>query len=169
MDILYKARRYSGGSRRSPRSLLPTPPVPPDPFLRRAIVKTAKMLAKFAALTALLGVTTAQQVGTQTTETHPKMTWSKCTGKGSCTNVNGEVTIDANWRWVHDKGGYSNCYSGNTWNTTICKDNKSCAANCALDGADYKATYGASTSGNALTLDFVTKGQYGTRDETHCS
>ena len=127
------------------------------------------MLAKFAALTALLGVTTAQQVGTQTTETHPKMTWSKCTGKGSCTSVNGEVTIDANWRWVHDKGGYSNCYTGNTWNTTICKDSKTCASNCALDGADYKATYGASTSGNALTLGFVTKGQYGTRNKNYCS
>jgi cellulose 1,4-beta-cellobiosidase len=139
------------------------------------------MVAKFAALAALLGVAAAQQVGTQTTETHPKMTWSKCSSGGSCTTVNGEVTIDANWRWVHDKGGYSNCYTGNAWNTTICKDSKSCASNCALDGgmsfvslldksvscadkesiADYPATYGATTSGNALTLKFVTKGQYG--------
>ena len=33
-----------------------------------------------------------------------------------------------------------------------------CAANCALDGADYSATYGITTTGNALKLDFVTKG-----------
>jgi len=92
------------------------------------------MYAKVAALSALLGLAAGQQAGTQTTETHPKMTWQKCTGKGSCTNVNGEVTIDANWRWVHDKAGYTNCYSGNKWNETICKDAKSCAANCALDG-----------------------------------
>ncbi|KAK3349419.1 glycoside hydrolase [Lasiosphaeria hispida] len=120
------------------------------------------MIAKFAALAALLGVATAQQVGTQTTETHPKMTWQKCTAGGSCSNVNGEVTIDANWRWVHDKAGYSNCYNGNSWNATICKDSKSCSTNCAVDGADYKGTYGASTSGNALTLNFITKGEYST-------
>lgn len=44
-----------------------------------------------------------------------------------------------------------------TWNTTLCPDNKSCAANCVLDGADYSATYGATTSGNALSLKFVTQ------------
>jgi hypothetical protein len=40
-------------------------------------------------------------IGTQQSETHPKLTWQKCTGKGgtSCSNVNGEITIDANWRW----------------------------------------------------------------------
>jgi cellulose 1,4-beta-cellobiosidase len=39
-------------------------------------------------------------IGTQQTETHPKMTWQRCTGKGgsSCSNVNGEIVIDANWR-----------------------------------------------------------------------
>jgi cellulose 1,4-beta-cellobiosidase len=31
-----------------------------------------------------------------------------------------------------------------------------CAANCALDGADYEGTYGITASGNALTLKFVT-------------
>jgi cellulose 1,4-beta-cellobiosidase len=118
------------------------------------------MLSKFVALTALLGAAVAQQVGTQSTETHPKMSWQKCTASGSCSNQNGEVTIDANWRWVHEKSGYTNCYDGNKWNTTICKDSKSCSTNCAVDGADYKATYGVSTSGNALSLTFVTKGQY---------
>ncbi|KAK3331984.1 glycoside hydrolase [Cercophora scortea] len=120
------------------------------------------MIAKFAALSALLGMAVAQQVGTQTTETHPKMTWQKCSSSGSCTSVSGEVTIDSNWRWVHEKSGYTNCYDGNKWNATICKDAKSCSANCAVDGADYAKTYGASTSGNALTLKFVTKGDYAT-------
>lgn len=119
------------------------------------------MIAKFASLAALLGAVTAQQVGTEQTETHPKMTWQKCTSAGSCTTVNGEVTIDSNWRWVHDKGGYTNCYTGNEWNTTICKDSKSCASNCALEGADYQATYGAQASGNSLSLTFLTEGEYG--------
>ncbi|KAK4454028.1 glycoside hydrolase [Podospora aff. communis PSN243] len=120
------------------------------------------MIAKFAALAALLGTSSAQQVGKEKTEVHPKLSWQKCSSGGSCTTVNGEITIDSNWRWVHDTKGYSNCYSGNSWNTTICKDPKSCASNCAVDGADYSGTYGASTSGNALTINFITKGEYST-------
>ncbi|TPX10213.1 uncharacterized protein E0L32_001410 [Thyridium curvatum] len=120
------------------------------------------MYTSLAAFSTFLALVAGQQVGKEKTETHPKMTWQKCTAPGSCTTVNGEVTIDANWRWVHDKGGYTNCYTGNEWNSTICKDAKSCASNCALEGADYKATYGASTSGNALSLTFVTKGESAT-------
>ena len=52
----------------------------------------------------------------------------------------------------------TNCYTGNTWNTTLCPDATTCANNCALDGADYQGTYGITTSGNALTLKFVTNG-----------
>jgi cellulose 1,4-beta-cellobiosidase len=37
-----------------------------------------------------------------------------------------------------------------------------CATNCALEGADYAATYGATASGNSLKLTFVTKGTYAT-------
>ncbi|KAK5653380.1 hypothetical protein OQA88_9073 [Cercophora sp. LCS_1] len=122
------------------------------------------MVSKFAALAALIGGAAAQQVGTQTAETHPKMTWQKCSAGGSCTTVNGEITLDSNWRWAHEAkaNSYVNCYSGNSWNATICKDGKTCAANCAIEGADYKGTYGATTSGNALTLNFITKGEYST-------
>lgn len=41
-----------------------------------------------AVLTGLLAVATAQQVGTNDAETHPKVTWQRCTAS-SCTNVNG--------------------------------------------------------------------------------
>ncbi|KAK3314276.1 cellulose 1,4-beta-cellobiosidase, partial [Apodospora peruviana] len=119
-------------------------------------------LTVLISLLAAAATANGQGVGTQQTETHPKMTWQKCTGKGSCSNQNGEVVIDSNWRWVHDKGGYTNCYTDNAWNTTVCADNTKCASQCVVDGADYTATYGASTSGNALTLKFVTKGQYAT-------
>jgi cellulose 1,4-beta-cellobiosidase len=34
-----------------------------------------------------------------------------------------------------------------------------CAQNCALEGADYPGTYGITSSGNALTLKFVTQSQ----------
>lgn len=57
---------------------------------------------------------------------------------------------------------YTNCYTGNEWDAKSCPDNKSCASNCAIDGADYKGTYGITASGNSLSLKFVTKGSYST-------
>jgi len=108
----------------------------------------------------LMGLAMAQQVGKQQTETHPKMSWKKCSGKGSCTAVNAEVVIDANWRWLHD-ANQKNCYDGNKW-TDACSTAADCASKCQLEGANYGTTYGASTSGDALTLKFVTKHEYGT-------
>jgi cellulose 1,4-beta-cellobiosidase len=108
-----------------------------------------------------IAVVYGQQAGTLTTETHPALTWQQCEAGGTCTTQQGSVVIDANWRWVHDVGGYTNCYTGNTWNDTLCPDDVTCASNCALDGADYEGTYGVSTSGDALTLGFVTDNSNG--------
>jgi cellulose 1,4-beta-cellobiosidase len=120
------------------------------------------MYQKLAAITALLATVRAQQACTLTTETHPSMTWQKCTSAGNCQNQNGQVVIDANWRWTHAKTGATNCYTGNKWDATLCPSNSACNTNCCVDGASYASTYGASTSGNALTLGFVTKGSSGT-------
>lgn len=104
-----------------------------------------------------LGIVHAQQAGNLTTETHPSLSWQKCTTSGGCTTQSsGKIVLDANWRWVHSTTGYTNCYTGNSWNTTICPDPASCVAQCALDGADYSGTYGITTSGNSLKLNFVT-------------
>ncbi|THH31970.1 hypothetical protein EUX98_g2230 [Antrodiella citrinella] len=105
-----------------------------------------------------LAVAYAQQVGTQTAENHPPLTWETCTASGSCTTNNGQVVLDANWRWLHTTTGYTNCYTGNTWDATLCPDGTTCAANCALDGADYTGTYGVTATGSSLKLDFVTDG-----------
>ncbi|KAK1220434.1 hypothetical protein PQX77_016815 [Marasmius sp. AFHP31] len=111
---------------------------------------------------ALLAVgAAAQQVGTNTAETHPKLSWSQCSAGGSCTTQQGSVVLDSNWRWLHDDS-LTNCYTGNTWDTSLCPDGDTCASNCALDGADYSGTYGITTSGNGLTLKFVTNGPYST-------
>ncbi|XXG98601.1 hypothetical protein Hte_004926 [Hypoxylon texense] len=118
-------------------------------------------MLSLAVSAALIGFASAQQVGTQQTETHPKLTWKKCTSGGSCTAVNAEVTIDANWRWLHSTSGTDNCYDGNEW-TSQCSSATDCASKCAVEGADYSKTYGASTSGDALTLKFLTKHDYGT-------
>jgi len=120
------------------------------------------MYAKFATLAALVAGVTAQNVCTLTTETHPALQWAKCTSGGSCTNVQGSITIDANWRWTHQTSAATNCYDGNKWDTSYCSDGPSCASKCCVDGADYSSTYGITTSGNALNLKFVTKGSYST-------
>jgi cellulose 1,4-beta-cellobiosidase len=120
------------------------------------------MIAKFAALSALVASASAQAVCTLTTETHPALQWQKCTSAGSCSNVAGSITIDANWRWTHQTSAATNCYDGNKWDTSYCSDGPSCASKCCVDGADYSSTYGITTSGNALNLKFVTKGQYST-------
>ncbi|TRX93740.1 hypothetical protein FHL15_005416 [Xylaria flabelliformis] len=117
------------------------------------------MHSKLAAVAALVAAANAQCSASLTTETHPALTWQQCTAKNSCSTVNGKVVVDANWRWVHDSSG-TNCYNGNQWDTTRCKDPTSCASACCLDGADYAGTYGATTSGNALNLKFVTQGPY---------
>ncbi|KAH9991312.1 1,4-beta-D-glucan cellobiohydrolase-like protein [Xylariaceae sp. FL0662B] len=120
------------------------------------------MHQKFAAITALAAAAYAQQACTLTEETHPSMTWQQCSEGGSCTTVEGSVTIDANWRWTHTVDGSTNCYDGNEWDESLCPDGETCATQCCIDGADYAATYGASTSDDALTLTFVTKGSYST-------
>jgi len=113
------------------------------------------------ALLSLALAARAQQVGTYQAEVHPSLPMQTCTASG-CTTVNTKIVIDSNWRWVHAVGGYTNCYTGNTWNTTACPDGNTCVQNCAVDGADYADTYGITTSGNALTMKFVTQGSSST-------
>ncbi|KAF2226827.1 glycoside hydrolase [Elsinoe ampelina] len=115
-----------------------------------------------AALFTLLAQAYGQQAGTSTPETHPKLATQSCTASG-CTNVQNSIVLDSNWRWVHNVGGYTNCYSGQTWNSQYCASGSACAQNCALEGADYSGTYGISTSGNALTLKFKTGSNVGSR------
>ncbi|KAF7555008.1 hypothetical protein G7Z17_g2487 [Cylindrodendrum hubeiense] len=110
---------------------------------------------------ALIAVVRAQQVCTSTTETHPSLTWQKCTTSG-CTDVEGSVVVDANWRWTHTVEGSTNCYTGNEWDTSICTDGETCASECCVDGADYATTYGVTTSGDQLSVGFVTEGAYAT-------
>lgn len=118
---------------------------------------TVKMYS-LVALLSLLSVVYGQQAGTNTAEVHPTISWQQCTASGSCSTVAGSVVLDSNWRWLHTVGGFTNCYTGNTWDSSICTDGVTCAQKCALDGADYSGTYGITTSGNAITHKFVTTG-----------
>eukprot|EP00662_Eupelagonemidae_sp_cell21_P034132 gene34132-2575_t len=64
------------------------------------------------------------------------------------------VTLDVNWRWLHGKGGYTNCYTGTTWNSKLCPDPQTCAANCEVEGVDYAKTYEVTTSGKGMSLGY---------------
>lgn len=84
--------------------------------------------------------------------------------------VNGQVQqtqimIDSNWLWIHNNGGYSNCYDGNGWVTQYCPDPISCINNCQLEGvgtvADWQSTYGITTTGNSLRLNYLTTNSAG--------
>lgn len=107
----------------------------------------------------LFATSNAQLAGNKTAETRPEMSIQKCT-TGGCTKSTAYVTLDANWRWSHAESGSNNCYTGQTWDPTLCPSGKQCAQNCAVDGADYAGTYGINSDGNALTMKFVTNGPY---------
>ena len=109
-------------------------------------------------LSSLLATVYAQKVGTLTSETHPALAIQTCTAAGGCVTKSAKIVLDANWRWLHSTSGYANCYTGNTWDSTLCPDPATCAANCAIEGVDYSGTFGVTTSGNALTLKFATAG-----------
>lgn len=107
----------------------------------------------------LAAVASGQQIGTQLAETHPSLPIQQCTAPGSCSTLQTSVVLDSNWRWVHSTTGTTNCYTGNTWDATLCPDATTCAKNCALDGADYAGTYGITATSGTLKLDFVTQSQ----------
>ncbi|TFL03273.1 family 7 glycoside hydrolase [Pterulicium gracile] len=121
--------------------------------------KAALVALSFAAM--VLG----QQAGSVTAENHPKITVQQCSSGGSCTTQQREIVLDSNWRWLRNNKAnqYNNCYTGNTWDSSLCSSPTTCAQNCALEGAEYQANYGITTSGNSLTLKFKTGTNVGSR------
>merc|ERR1712117_591397 len=116
---------------------------------------TAKM--KWLCLIALLpAAVLGQQVGQQKTEEPLPITWQECSAPGSCSDVQGAVVLDSNWRWTHIVDDYVNCYTGNLWDPEYCPDAATCTENCAIDGvdaADWDSTYGGATNGAEFSLD----------------
>jgi len=117
----------------------------------------------FLFIEAILG----QQVGHQSQEFHPQMSIGVCdfdaNGEKVCESEQGQITIDSNWRWLHHTGDTTNCYTGNTWDKTLCPDVATCTKNCALEGVDqntWTGTYGVHTISGGIQLNFVTQGPY---------
>jgi cellulose 1,4-beta-cellobiosidase len=123
-------------------------------------MKIAQTIAYLAATTASL--TAAQQVGTSTPEVHPSLPSQTCTTSGGCRTEQTKIVLDANWRWLHNVGGYTNCYTGNQWDKSLCPDPVTCAKGCALDGADYSGTYGINANNGGVSIRLITRGPYST-------
>eukprot|EP00588_Corethron_pennatum_P013333 CAMPEP_0194274870 /NCGR_PEP_ID=MMETSP0169-20130528/7856_1 /TAXON_ID=218684 /ORGANISM="Corethron pennatum, Strain L29A3" /LENGTH=607 /DNA_ID=CAMNT_0039018201 /DNA_START=70 /DNA_END=1894 /DNA_ORIENTATION=+ len=109
----------------------------------------------------------AQGAGNLETEGNPTITLKECTIAGGCTSSQAKVTLDANWRHIHVKGGYENCYTGNKWGGPHCSsgDPEKCAKNCDLEQISeekYKDTYGIDQLANGFRINFVTDHKYGT-------
>jgi cellulose 1,4-beta-cellobiosidase len=114
-------------------------------------------------LCTLLPMAFGQQVGTNTAEQHLPLPLQVCSGPGSCTSEQTTVTIDSNWRWTHKVNDFVNCYTGNTWDATLCPDTATCTQNCALDGVDqatWTGTYGVTAQNNGINIKFVTNGPF---------
>lgn len=121
------------------------------------------MLKRIGFTFSLLVVVYGQAPGSEKENVLLNLNMEECSGLGNCNKIQTKVTMDSNWRWVHNADGYDNCYSGNVWSEQYCPDAASCLENCVLEGvdsADWGSTYGDTVSGDALTLKFVTHGQY---------
>jgi len=116
---------------------------------------------------ALFAYAAAQSAGSLKQEVHLPMQLDVCDSSG-CQPAQKSVTLDANWRWTHNKaqGAYNNCYEGTSWDKTLCPDPKTCAQNCALEGvttSDWQTPYGVQSDGKSLTLGFKTGPNVGSR------
>jgi len=106
-----------------------------------------------------------QTPGDQKTNVALNMPIEICQSEGNCQKVSTSVSLDSNWRWIHDASG-TNCYSGNEWDSVRCPDPATCTAGCVAEGSDsndWTSTYGVSADGSGgISLQFVTVGQYST-------
>jgi len=107
----------------------------------------------------LIQAALGQQVGNYTPEVHPLLPSERCTVNGGCKPANTSIVLDANFRYLHNVGGYVNCVeqTSQSFNKSICSDPEGCVKNCAVEGAEYSG-YGLKTSGDAVTMNlFVLK------------
>lgn len=105
-------------------------------------------------------VTIAQQAGNQSIENAPKLSWQICK-HGGCKTQPGELTADADARWLHNVDGYTECKGASGWNSTFCPDPLTCSKNCALEGIETYSANGVTTNGSALTMRLKNPNGYG--------
>lgn len=116
----------------------------------------------------LLELASAQHAGKAAQEVHLPVKSEFCSkSAGGCVTEDTTIVLDQNWRWVHDVGGYTNCYHNMEWDPKFCPDPLTCAKNCAVEGVDeagMKANYGVSLVEGGIQASFeVLGGNVGSR------
>ncbi len=87
------------------------------------------------------------------------MAFKECRAKGDCSTHQLGLTLDSNWRWLHNKDGYSNCFDNIKWDPTYCPDPVTCVQKCALEGvpsSDWASPYGVTQVSGGVQLNLVT-------------
>merc|ERR1711892_1430777 len=123
------------------------------------VLRPLKMWSTWVVAGALALGTLAQVPGEMKKNALLKMDMEECSGQMDCKTIKTKVTLDSNWRWLHAAGETVNCYD------EFCPDTATCTENCVLEGvdaADWRDTYGVTSSGDGITLQFVTEGPYST-------
>lgn len=108
----------------------------------------------------------SQQVGHVNENHHLPLPVARCTKRDGCIEEPTTLTMDANWRWLHETGGYENCFVNGQWSAAACNSGSDCAFNCALEGvseADWSDTYGITRRPGGVRVNFKTGGNIGTR------
>jgi len=115
----------------------------------------------------LVSFAAGQQAGTLNDNFLMPMTLGSCSwnsqGQQACTEEAKSLSLDSNWRWTHQAGETTNCYTDSEWDTSVCPDGETCAKNCAVGAvpeADWAGTYGVAQEGNGVSVGFVTQGPY---------
>lgn len=91
---------------------------------------------------------------------------ARCTKENGCVEEPTTVTMDANWRWLHEKGGFANCFVDGSWSAAACRTGADCASNCVIEGieeSDWAETYGISRRAGGVRVNFKTGGNVGSR------
>jgi cellulose 1,4-beta-cellobiosidase len=124
--------------------------------------KKKKMFLRSNLLSLLYIYSTAQNSGSFESNYNPPISLQNCDSSGSCSNQNFQLTLDANWRWMHKVDSYEECLNNdNNWK---CNSPEECSMQCVIEGierADWKNVYGVQTIENGVELNLVTQGQYG--------
>lgn len=136
----------------------PWPSPPPSHQYQVLVSIMAHLKAKLIFL--LLAGSALAQKPAETAEVRPLLPTWKCTNSGGCVKQNTSVVLDFEYRDVHVAGGKATCKTGNKLIQSQCPNAATCATNCVVEPADYRAM-GVSTSGNALTMYHYVKDSAG--------
>ncbi|TEA20217.1 putative 1,4-beta-D-glucan cellobiohydrolase A [Colletotrichum sidae] len=108
----------------------------------------------FLVILSTVHLVVTQKIGDLQEEIHPKLSWKRCS-TSTCETVQGEITVDAEFRWIHVVDDYRSCFERQEWQTDQCNSTRTCTDRCAVDGAYYPG-YGIATNGDTLSQRYDT-------------